>query len=130
MPPLGGILGYWFYYSLAGIQPDPAAPGFKNVIIKPDFVKDLSWVKGEYKSLYGTIKSEWKRENGQLILKIEVPANTSASVFLPTENATDIAENGKPLVDNKEFQSISHVKGKTVIQTGSGSYIFSVKNKK
>ena len=130
MPPLGGSLGYWFYYSLAGIQPDPAAPGFKNVIIKPDFVIDLSWVKGEYKTLYGTIKSEWKRENDQLNLKIEVPANTSATVFLPTENITDITENGKPLVGNKEFQALSTEKGKTVIQTGSGNYTFTIKYKK
>ena len=83
MPPLGGSLGYWFYYSLAGIRPDPAAPGFKNIIIKPDMVSDLSWVKGQYQSVYGTIKSEWKKENGRFILNVEIPANTTATIYMP-----------------------------------------------
>ena len=83
MPPLGGSLGYWFYYSLAGIQPDTSAPGFKKVIIRPDFVSDLTWVKGEYHSIYGTIKSEWKQEKDIILLTVEIPANTTADLYLP-----------------------------------------------
>jgi alpha-L-rhamnosidase len=130
MPPLGGSLGYWFYYSLAGIQPDHTAPGFKNVIIKPDFVNDLSWVKGEYKSLYGMIKSEWKRVNDNLVLTIEIPANTTASVYLPTNSIPDITENGNSLINNKDFISVSTSNGQTVIQTGSGNYSFNIKTKR
>ncbi len=127
MPPLGGSLGYWFYYSLAGIQPDPLAPGFKNVVIRPDFVSDLTWVKGEYQSLYGTIKSQWKRENNFLTLNVEIPANTTATISLPTDNIANIAENGNYLINIKDFKSISTANGKTVIQTGSGNYSFRIK---
>ena len=128
MPPLGGSLGYWFYYSLAGIQPDSSLPGFRNVIIKPDFLIDLSWVKGEYQSLYGIIKSEWKRENSKLIfLNLDIPANTTATVFLPTDIPENITESGNPVINNKDFTSISQEKGKTVIQTGSGHYSFIIK---
>jgi alpha-L-rhamnosidase len=130
MPPLGGSLGYWFYYSLAGIQPDPNAPGFKNVIIKPDFVNDLSWVNGEYKSLYGTIKSEWKHMNNNLVLTIEIPANTTATIYLPTNSIPDISENGNSLINNKDFNSISISNGQTVFQTGSGNYSFNIKTKR
>ncbi|MCX6224814.1 MAG: hypothetical protein NTV01_08720 [Bacteroidia bacterium] len=126
MPPLGGSLGYWFYYSLAGIQPDPAAPGFKNIIIKPDPVSDLTWVKGEYQSVYGTIKSEWKKENKQFVLNIEIPANTTATVYLPAADASGISENGKLVMNNKEFTSVKTENGKTVIKTGSGKYSFTV----
>ena len=127
MPPLGGTLGYWFYYSLAGIQPDASVPGFKNVIVKPDFVSDLTWVKGEYKSLYGAIRSEWIRENGKFVVNILIPANTSARIFLPTEKVTDITENGNTLINNKDFTSISSEKGKTGIGIGSGNYSFTIK---
>jgi len=127
MPPLGGSLGYWFYYSLAGIQPDPSAPGFKIVVIRPDFVPGLSWVKGEYKSLYGTIKSQWKRENDNLILNIEIPPNTSATIYLPTDQIANITENGNSLINNKDFTSVTPQNGKTVIQTGSGNYLFRIK---
>jgi len=127
MPPLGGSLGYWFYYSLAGFQPDPASPGFKNVIIRPDFVTDLTWVKGEYQSLYGTIKSNWKRENNLLTLNVEIPANTTATIYLPTDLIASITESGNSLIDNKDFASVSPQNGKTVIQTGSGHYTFRIK---
>jgi len=127
MPPLGGSLGYWFYFSLAGIQPDPSTPGFKNIIICPDFVADLSWVTGEYQSLYGVIKSEWKRDKDNLILNIGIPANTTATIYLPTDQFEKITENGNSLVSNKDFNLNSPGKGKTVIHTGSGNYSFRIK---
>jgi len=127
MPPLGGTLGYWFYYSLAGIQPDPASPGFKNVVIRPDFVSDLSWAAGEYHSLYGTIKSNWKQENNLLTLNVEIPANTTATIYLPTDVMARITESGNSLIDNTDFASVSPQNGRTVIQAGSGNYIFRIK---
>jgi alpha-L-rhamnosidase len=127
MPPLGGSLGYWFYYSLAGIQSDSSAPGFKNVIIRPDIVYDLSWVKGEYQSLYGKIISEWKRDKDNLILNITIPANTMAKIYLPSGDIRNITENGNPIITNKDFNSISTENGKTLIHTGSGNYLFCIK---
>ena len=127
MPPLGGSLGYWFYYSLAGIQPDPSGPGFRQFIIRPDFVTDLTWVKGEYQSLYGSIKSEWIREIGKLVVTIKIPSNTSAKIFLPTEKVTDITESGKTLVKSNEIAILAIENGKTVLQVGSGNYSFTIK---
>ena len=56
----------WFYQGLAGIRPDPAAPGFKKIIIKPAIVGDLTWVKCHHDSPYGRIVSNWQREGRQL----------------------------------------------------------------
>ena len=127
MPPLGGSLGYWFYYSLAGIQSDSSAPGFRNIIIRPEIVSDLLWVKGEYQSMYGNIKSEWKREKDRFILNIEIPANTIAKIYLPTAIVGNINESGKSVIKNKDFYSIKAENEKTIIQTGSGNYSFDVK---
>ena len=96
------------------------------MIIKPDFIKDLSWVKGEYQSLYGTIKSQWKRENNFLTLNVEIPANTTATIILPADNIANIAENGNSLINNKDFKLIPPDNGKTIIQTGSGNYSFRI----
>jgi alpha-L-rhamnosidase len=124
MPPLGGSLGYWFYYSLAGIQPDPESPGFKNIVIKPDMVGGLSWVKGEYQSVYGTVKSEWKRDKDLFTLNIQIPANTTATIYFPPAATGTIAENGKPAAQNREFTFIKTEDGRTAIKTGSGTYSF------
>jgi alpha-L-rhamnosidase len=75
----------WLYQGLAGIQADPAAPGFKNVIIKPAVVGDVTWVKAHHDSPYGRIVSNWQRDGRNLTMDITVPANSSATVFVPGE---------------------------------------------
>ncbi len=34
--------------------------------------------------MYGTIVSEWTRDGDAMLLKVTVPANTSATVYLPS----------------------------------------------
>lgn len=78
-----GDIGAWFYEALAGINPDPAKPGFKHIIIRPRPVGDLKWVSAWHRSPYGVIRSSWKREEGKFLLDIEIPANTTATIYLP-----------------------------------------------
>ncbi|KAG0624280.1 hypothetical protein M758_3G236400 [Ceratodon purpureus] len=83
-----GQITEWFFHDLAGIQSDPDGPGFRKVILKPTVVGDLTWVKASYKSVHGTIVSEWERTshvNGtETTFTTTIPANTTATVFLPT----------------------------------------------
>jgi len=73
----------WLYHGLAGIRPDPAKPGFKNVIIQPAIVGDITWVKARHDGPYGRITSHWKREGSKLALEVTIPPNSSATVVLP-----------------------------------------------
>jgi hypothetical protein len=84
----------WFYEVLCGIQPDPAAPGFKHFTIEPHFPKDLKSTGMEFQSAYGHIATSWEQKDGNVILKAQVPWNTSATVKLPGYGA--ITVNGKP----------------------------------
>lgn len=70
----------WMYNVLAGINYDEQKPGFKHILIQPHFVKGLDWVKAEYKSVNGIIRSEWERKGEQVILKVTIPVNTNATV--------------------------------------------------
>jgi hypothetical protein len=38
MPSLGGSIGQWYDKVAAGIRPDPVAPAFKHIIIKPSIM--------------------------------------------------------------------------------------------
>lgn len=96
-----GQIEEWFYQSLAGIVSDDENPGFKHFFIQPEIVGDMTFVKSTYKSIYGTIASAWEKKDGKLILKIEIPANTSATIKLPVPNNTEIKVNGKPTKDLK-----------------------------
>ena len=80
-----GDVSAWMYNCLAGINYDADQPGFAHVVIRPYFVKDLQWVKGSYKSVKGLIRSEWKRDEGNVKLTVEIPAGTTATVYADKE---------------------------------------------
>ncbi len=95
-----GQITEWFYHDLAGIQPDPAAPGFKKIIIRPAIVGDLTWVRASYRSLYGPIVSHWRRDGHTLSLSVTLPPNTTATVVVPAAPGATVTERlhtGKPL---------------------------------
>ena len=96
-----GQIEEWFYKSLAGIVPDAENPGFKHFFIQPEVVGDMTFVKATYKSIYGNIASAWEKKDGKLILKVEIPANTSATVKLPIVNNSEVKVNGKSTNDLK-----------------------------
>jgi len=77
-----GDVSAWMINSMAGINFDSNQSGFKNIIIRPNFVKELTWVKGEYQSVNGLILSTWKREGNKVLLKVTIPANTTATVYV------------------------------------------------
>ncbi|KQX12005.1 glycoside hydrolase family 78 protein [Flavobacterium sp. Root420] len=90
-----GQIEEWFYQSLAGIVPDNKKPGFKHFFIQPEVLGDMTFVKATYKSIYGDIASAWEKKEGKLILKVEIPVNTSATIKLPVPKNTEIKINGK-----------------------------------
>ncbi len=85
-----GDVSAWMVNELAGINHDPQNPGFARILITPHFVKDLSWVKGQYQSVKGLISSEWKRENGKIILSVMVPEGCSATIITGEGQKTEV----------------------------------------
>lgn len=116
---LGQIIE-WFYHDLAGIRGDPAGPGFKKIIIKPAVVGDLAFVRASYNSIHGPIKSEWRREGNALTLKVTIPPNTTATVWMPGLSGTG-DERSKI---GKYVRAIGRRQGCDLFEIGSGSYEF------
>jgi alpha-L-rhamnosidase len=78
-----GDVSNWFYQYVAGIRPDQNAPGFKHFFIEPKLTSTLQWAKADFESPYGKIKVDWKKQGTLLIVNINVPNNSSASLILP-----------------------------------------------
>jgi len=78
-----GSVDAWFYKVLAGINVDPAGPGFRKVIIRPHPVGDLKYVSASVRTVKGTISSSWSNLTGSLSLKVSLPTNTQAKVSVP-----------------------------------------------
>jgi hypothetical protein len=124
MPSLGGSIGQWFYKVAGGIRPDSAAPGFKKIIIRPALVGDLAWVKCEYESNYGRVVSNWKREGGTVSMEVTIPPNTTATVYVPAQDATDVTESGRPIAEAQGVRFDRIENKAAVFAVESGVYRF------
>ena len=80
-----GCVCEWIWETAAGIQADVAQPGFRHIIMKPVPDRGLEYLKAEYKSAAGPIKSEWKYEGKEWIWKFTIPEGATATVTLPGE---------------------------------------------
>lgn len=79
-----GDLIPWVYEDLAGIRTSRDKPGFAHIIMKPDFsIDDLEWVDASYDTPYGRVVSKWKKNLMQVQWEVEIPANTTAEIYLP-----------------------------------------------
>ncbi|MCR5130332.1 MAG: family 78 glycoside hydrolase catalytic domain [Prevotella sp.] len=85
---LGDLLT-WCYQYLAGIlQTDTA---YHRIQLKPDFsIPDCFFVDASYNSPYGTIRSSWKKSGRKVNWLVEIPANTSAEVYLADGSMKEI----------------------------------------
>lgn len=92
-----GTVGGWFYEGLAGIRPDPAAPGFKHFTLRPGVVQGVDWVKCHHDSPYGCIAVYWEKTAADFKLNLTVPPNTTATVFVPGKDPDAISESGTPV---------------------------------
>ncbi|MFI1745650.1 family 78 glycoside hydrolase catalytic domain [Thalassobellus sediminis] len=119
-----GDLMIWYYENMAGIKSSSKYPGFKQIIMKPDFDAGLTYVNASYKSSHGLIKSHWKKKKNKLEWNITVPANTSALVYLPTEVASKVKVNKEKLETTSKTIKIED--GKLVVELKSGNYTINV----
>jgi alpha-L-rhamnosidase len=110
---------------VAGIGTE--GPGFKQLVLRPQPCKGLDWVKARYRSIHGPTASEWKTEGDRLALNVTVPANTTATVYLPTADAASVREGDLPAARAEGVQSVRAEPGVAVYRIGAGTYAFSTK---
>lgn len=125
---LGHIM-QWFYEGLGGINQAENSTGYKKIIIKPELVGDINFVNASQQTVYGKILSQWKKTVAEFSLDVSVPANTTAIIYLPAANNNSIFENNKPIVMQKGIVVKGVENNRTIIEVGSGSYHFTVKQK-
>lgn len=119
---LVGDLVIWFNEYLAGISADPAQPGFKHIVMKPHPVGDLKSAKATYRSPYGLIASDWRKEGGKFEWDIEIPANSTATVFVPKMAKQSLTESGDTLGQARGVKLLRGEGDRIVLQLGSGKY--------
>ncbi len=121
-----GAIGAWLYAVVGGIDLDPERPGYKHIIMRPRPGGDLTHATAELRSIYGPIRSAWTLdvERGKFDWRITVPANTSATVYVPAA-ASAVVREGDVLAD--EAPGVSWLRREAdaaVYEVAAGDYRF------
>lgn len=116
-----GEIGAWFYKGLGGIFPDPESPGFKHIILKPNFVSHLEHFEASHDCPNGKIISAWKKVNDKINYEVSIPANSTASLFLKSNSVLENFENIEGV------KNVGDIDGFSVFELESGKYSFTIK---
>jgi alpha-L-rhamnosidase len=120
-----GAVGAWMYAAIGGIDLDPEQPGYKHIIMHPQPGGGLTYATAELRSMYGTIRSAWAQKDHGFDWQITVPANTTATIYVPAKDVSSVRENGQPAQDAPGIMFLRMENGSAVFRVLSGSYRFS-----
>lgn len=119
--PMFGSVSSWMYRWLAGISPALDAVGFDRVLMRPQPVEGLEWVKAEYESVRGRIASAWRVEDGALTWHVVLPIGVRAELVLPEGwREGRVEESGSPV---EEARCVTRSAGGS-LSVESGEYWF------
>ena len=83
-----GAVADWLHRTVAGLV--PAAPGYRRITIRPTpgpagpgGARALTWARASHRTPYGLASCFWRIADGSMTVEVEIPANTSAEVYLP-----------------------------------------------
>jgi len=125
-----GAVCEWMLGQLAGIESD--GPGFKKIFIRPlppspgsnPERQPINWVKAHYDSVHGRIVSNWRRTTDRFELETIIPANTTATVYVPATSADQVTESGRALSKAKGVKFLRLEGDRAVLAVESGQYHF------
>ncbi|RPJ56823.1 MAG: alpha-L-rhamnosidase [Acidobacteria bacterium] len=119
-----GAIGDWMYRVMAGIELDPAVPGYKHILVQPQPGGGFTSVKATHETMYGKVSSAWRLKDGNFELAVQIPANTQATVRLPKAKSGQVTESGKPISQGSGIAQSRQDGEAVVVEVGSGSYQF------
>ena len=118
----------WMYEYLAGIRPDPSAPGYRRIVLKPVPLAGIDFVRAWRQTMAGRIESRWYRSKGKLAWEISIPAGATATVYFPTTDPARITECGKPAANVTGMRFLRQDGDTVVYEVESGRYSFRLIN--
>jgi alpha-L-rhamnosidase len=120
-----GAIGDWMYRVVAGLNDDPAQPGYKHVVIRPQPGGGFTYARAALVTPYGDAASGWKLDGDRLTVTAIVPPNTRATVYLPGARLAQVREGSSPFASTSGVTRSKQSGDTVVVEVGSGSYMFS-----
>jgi hypothetical protein len=117
-----GHIVEWLYHDLAGLGIDPSAPGFKRIRVRPQPVGGIGWVKASLDTIRGRVTTQWSRRDGRFSLEVVIPANTSATVYVPVRDGAHVEVSAR--TGGTEAQQVGKEGDRVVFAVASGTWVF------
>jgi len=118
-----GCIGDWLYRVIGGVR--GGHDGYRQSLIHPEPDKHLTYAKTRFHSVYGEIGVEWHLISGKMKMSVSIPANTTATIILPSAKLKTVCELGKAVDQNTAGVLAVDETGNTVtLEVGSGNYQF------
>jgi alpha-L-rhamnosidase len=117
-----GAVCQWMFENIGGIRTDGSA--FGHIVLAPQPGGKLTWAKTTYDSIRGPISTAWEIKDGRFICDVTIPANTTATLYLPAAAHESVWESKKPFSDVEGILSVSYKPGVTILELESGTYSF------
>lgn len=117
-----GSVGRWLFGTVAGI--DTQEPGYKDIIIRPRLGGGLTHARASYDSIHGEIVSDWEIDGDEFTLHVTIPANTTATVYVPALEVAGVTESGRPALQAEDVRYLGVKDGTVLFGVTSGRYRF------
>jgi alpha-L-rhamnosidase len=120
--PMQSGFAAFYHEGIGGIRPDTKEAGFKHFNLQPYLFNQISWAKTEFDSFYGKIKSDWKVSGNDFTWDIEIPVNTTATIYIPSTDSQKVIEKDIALDKRPGVKFVKSENGRSVFELGSGKY--------
>jgi alpha-L-rhamnosidase len=119
-----GAIGDWMYRKMVGLDTYEDGVGYKHIKIQPHIGGGFTNASASLKTYYGIVSCGWKVDGNVVSMDVEIPANTTATIYVPAANAGAVTENGKALSTVNDLKVTGTEEGYVILQAGSGKYHF------
>src|SRR5438552_95885 len=119
-----GAVGDWMYRVVAGLNDDPAEPGYKHIVVRPQPGGGLTHALATLLTPYGEATAGWKLEGDTLRVTALVPPNTHGTVYLPGARLEQVREGRTALGSTAGIVRVTQSGEMVLVEVGSGSYEF------
>ena len=122
-----GAIGDWMYRVMVGLDTYEDGPGYKHIKIQPHIGGGFTNAAASLKTYYGVLSSSWKIEADKIVMEMEIPANTTATIYIPATSAASVTENNVLVSAVKNITITGTENGYVIAKVGSGKYRFEIK---
>ena len=77
-----------------------------------------------FESIHGPIVSKWRIERDVIQFHIQIPPNTTATVYIPNADPSKVQESGKPATQSPGVKLLRNENQIAIFEIGSGDYRF------